>query len=358
MKLPLKKSRLSQKSAKTAGSLLKSDAEITPKSRLAKIIETIFGFRHRYTRKQFYHFVILFVVILYFSGLIVVMIIAYYPMKSGRTRLVQITVNDKFMGLAVNIYPLPAAVVNDEVISLREFYKQVSYLKHFEIHAAKSQSRSFSKEVADEAILHRRVLDNLIDTRLIRRGAKAENIFVTDADVDSAYQKLAEEYKQFEPNKSIEKTLRELFDMSVPEYKILISNQVLNEKIRKNLLVQVRISHIVTTDKTRLKIVQNALKKGDKFADVAKKYSQDINTQKQGGDLNWLSLQDIRDQISPQFLGVVLKLKVGQISAPVKTKLGYHIINLTAKRGKIELAFDVWLAELRKNAKIHRFIHA
>lgn len=361
MKLPSK--------FKNPFSHIKPHTETTPPNQprtfmmnVAHVFEIVFGFQHRYTKKQWIRFIILFLIIIYFGGLIAVSIVAYMPPSSKKNVPVRITSKDKFIGLTSNIYPLPAAVVNNDVISLRDYYKQISFIKHYQINAAKQTQSKVAATLPSEKELYSQVLENLIDNRLIRQAAKAEKISVSSADIEKTYQETIQGNKELGMFKSVEEALRKTFDMSPEEFKALIGDVILKEKVIQQLLVQVRVSHILVTDKSLIAKIQDAIKKKEDFSKIAKRYSQDLYTQNQGGDLGWLSRQDIKDQISPEFEQAVNKLKVGQISPVFKTKISgkttYEFVSLTGKRGKIDQSFTLWLDGLRKKAKIIRLIRA
>jgi peptidyl-prolyl cis-trans isomerase C len=82
----------------------------------------------------------------------------------------------------------------------------------------------------------------------------------------------------------------------------------------------------VKTEKEAQDISQK-LKAGEKFEDLAKKYSIDAANAK-GGDLGWFG----KGSMLPEFEKVAFGLKEGETSGIVKTKYGYHIIKLTGKR--------------------------
>jgi len=93
------------------------------------------------------------------------------------------------------------------------------------------------------------------------------------------------------------------------------------------------------------------------FAALAKKYSQDPGSAANGGDLGFISLGSMKDV--PAFEAALFKLKDGEISRPIATKHGFHIIRLTAiqpsqgksfeeVRGQIE-------ADLRKQRAARKF---
>ncbi len=73
--------------------------------------------------------------------------------------------------------------------------------------------------------------------------------------------------------------------------------------------------------------IRQKLLAGADFATMAKKYSQDPGTRDKGGDLGLFS----RGQMIPEFEKAVFKLKVGEISPPIRTRFGYHIVRVSAR---------------------------
>ncbi|MEJ2695064.1 MAG: peptidylprolyl isomerase [Candidatus Sulfobium sp.] len=91
---------------------------------------------------------------------------------------------------------------------------------------------------------------------------------------------------------------------------------------------QIRASHILVKTRAEAEKVLERLKKGEKFAEIARKESIDRASAKNGGDIGYFS----RGQIVPEFEKAAASLDVGQISGPVKTRFGYHIIKVTDKK--------------------------
>lgn len=80
--------------------------------------------------------------------------------------------------------------------------------------------------------------------------------------------------------------------------------------------------------KSRIDSIYKVLKGGADFAEVAKKHSQDYGTAQKGGTLPWLS----KGQTLKEFEDVAFALQVGEMSAPVLSPAGYHIILLKGRK--------------------------
>jgi peptidyl-prolyl cis-trans isomerase C len=86
----------------------------------------------------------------------------------------------------------------------------------------------------------------------------------------------------------------------------------------------------------KLKAVIVRLKKGEDFAKVASEVTEDPSGKANGGDLGYFS----KDQMVPEFSEVAFKLDKGQISDPVKTQFGWHVIKIEDKRVKEPPKFE------------------
>ncbi len=99
-------------------------------------------------------------------------------------------------------------------------------------------------------------------------------------------------------------------------------------KAELKLPLRVRASHILVKDKALALKILNETKSGADFASLAMKYSTDTGSRVQGGDLGFFT----RGKMVPPFEAVAFNLSKGQISDPVETEFGWHIIKLTDKR--------------------------
>ena len=85
---------------------------------------------------------------------------------------------------------------------------------------------------------------------------------------------------------------------------------------------EVRARHILVPTEDEAKAILADLKKGDDFAKLAKEKSKDPAPAANGGDLGYFT----KDQMVPEFAEIAFKMPKGQLSDPVKTQFGWHII--------------------------------
>jgi len=78
--------------------------------------------------------------------------------------------------------------------------------------------------------------------------------------------------------------------------------------------------------------VRGELARGAKFEDVAKRESSDSGSGQRGGDLGWVRKSDTTTLVAP-FMRAVRSLKPGELSAPVPTRFGYHLIRIDQAKG-------------------------
>src|SRR6185503_1833390 len=95
---------------------------------------------------------------------------------------------------------------------------------------------------------------------------------------------------------------------------------------------EVKASHILVRSQDEADIVRNEImeKGGDRKAVMAaaRKHSKDTTTKRAGGTLGWLT----RQKMVGEFSEATLDLKVGEVSQPVKTQYGWHLILLEDRR--------------------------
>ncbi|HXT09879.1 MAG TPA: peptidylprolyl isomerase [Roseiarcus sp.] len=131
---------------------------------------------------------------------------------------------------------------------------------------------------------------------------------------------------------------------------------------------EIHARHILLPTEAAAKAALARVKAGEDFGKVATELSKDPSAK--GGDLGWFT----KDRMVPEFAEAAFKLKKGEISEPVKTQFGWHIIQVEDTRMKTFPPFDQVkeqashyvqqkaqadiVQQLRKDAKIERFDEA
>lgn len=90
---------------------------------------------------------------------------------------------------------------------------------------------------------------------------------------------------------------------------------------------RVRARHILVQTEKDAKEVLGRLNKGEKFEDIAKQVSLD-GSKDYGGDLGYFS----SEEMVPEFSKAAFALKIGEISPPIKTDYGWHVIKLEDRK--------------------------
>jgi peptidyl-prolyl cis-trans isomerase C len=99
---------------------------------------------------------------------------------------------------------------------------------------------------------------------------------------------------------------------------------------------EVRARHILVATENEAKMLLAEIKKGTDFAELAKQKSKDPGAAAEGGDLGYFT----KEQMVPEFAEAAFKLEKGQLSEPVKTQFGWHLIKVEDKRAKPVPEFD------------------
>src|SRR5207248_4853731 len=129
---------------------------------------------------------------------------------------------------------------------------------------------------------------------------------------------------------------------------------------------EVRARHILVETEDEAKAIVQQIKDGGDFAEVAKEKSKDPGSAKDGGDLGYF----VKGNMVPEFADVAFKMYPGQVSNPVKSQFGWHVIKLEDRRSRqvpdyeqvknqiesfvARRAQTEFVAQLREGAKIER----
>ncbi|SNS56653.1 periplasmic chaperone for outer membrane proteins SurA [Ekhidna lutea] len=210
------------------------------------------------------------------------------------------------------------------------------------------------------------ILQQLVVNKMLMAQSEIDSIFVDDAEVnnnlDRRMSMMAQQFGGEEAiikayGKSIEQIRAEIFDNIKEQLTIQRMQSTLTSELKvtpaevkkffKNIpqdslpyfSTEVSIAQIMIDaepgkeqkDKVRnlLLDIKDQIESGISFEVLAKKYSQDPGSAANGGQLGFYG----RGELAPEYEATALSLKPGEISMPVETQFGFHLIQLQEKRG-------------------------
>ncbi len=158
------------------------------------------------------------------------------------------------------------------------------------------------------------------------------------------------------------------YDISEADLRYVIESQLYREKVLDVVLADVEISseeeqiwarHILVEDLETAHEVEAKLQAGEDWTDLASEYSIDTSNKDNGGSLGWFGT----GQMVPEFELAAFALdEIGQISDPIQTQFGYHIIQLLGRRTQPlpesqyqqarQTEFRDWLTAQRDNSDV------
>lgn len=196
-------------------------------------------------------------------------------------------------------------------------------------------------------------LDALVTDKIIELEAKKEKITISDKEKEEELKDLKESYggeegfkaaleqsgvteagiaEDIEKYLKTEKLLEPRIDLKEEEIKAYFDEN----KDQFAQQEQVKASHILVEDEAAAKEVKSKLDKGEDFADLAKEYSTDASNAESGGELGYFG----KGEMEAAFEEAAFSLKANEISAPVKTDYGYHIIKVEDKKEAKEAVYE------------------
>jgi parvulin-like peptidyl-prolyl isomerase len=260
-----------------------------------------------------------------------------------------------FCGVArAEIVNRVVAIVNDEVITEADVTSHV---------AALLEAQDAPPVTPDTVEMREVVLRRLIEQRLMLQEAKRAGVAVSSEEI---LERLEEMRGRFESEEQFRLSLKETG----------LSEELLKEKIREQLLVQhlietqVRATITISPQEVARELAQHPelarpgdrvralhllirvtpsrseeqaralteelrrrLTAGEAFADLARRYSEDPHRDA-GGAMDWVG----QGELLPELDAALFALSVGQVSEPIQTRLGFHLLRLEERRDASSLS--------------------
>lgn len=213
------------------------------------------------------------------------------------------------LGLAACSNPGDEVVVSTSVgdITQQDFYNSI-------------------KEIAGDQLLQQVVVEKILN----------DKYKVTDKEIEEELKAVKEQYGEgyeaaLAQSNLTEDMLKTNIRFSLLQEKATKDVKITDEEIQKyydQSSQELNARHILVEDEALAKELVEKLKAGEDFAKLAKENSTDPGSGEKGGDLGWFST----GTMVPEFNDAAYALKIDEISEPVKSEFGYHIIQVLDKR--------------------------
>jgi parvulin-like peptidyl-prolyl isomerase len=279
---------------------------------------------------------------------------------------------------SADVPPDSVAVVGDKAITKSEFDDLVQYAKR----SYGTQKRPFPKVGTPEYVQIRdQAIALLVQRAQFEVKAKELGVDVSDEAVDKRIDEYVKE-RHGGNQKKFEDELKQQ-GLSDAQARDIIRGNLVQEGIYKKVTSDVKIDdkaikdyyaknktqygtpetrvvrHVLVKDRAVAKRLYNQLKAGGDWNAIAKKYSQDPASKNQGGKMT-----ATRGQLVPEFEEVAFSLAKNQVSIPVKTQYGWHIIQALSKTKKgtttpfnqVKEAIRQQLAQDKKNKEMEKWV--
>ena len=249
--------------------------------------------------------------------------------------------------------PYPVAVVNYDFVTYGDYLAEADYISHFYKATQMDGSVDFKE-------IDKQIVDQLIENKVIAAEAIKYKITVSKDDenqvIDGVIQQNGGQDK-------VEKILNQMYGINLARFRQLVDIQILRDKLDTKVIAKVTVQHIlinvaanasaadIATAKSKIDDIRNQITNGSiSFDDAAKKYSEDSSSAPNGGALDPFSQGDM----VKEFGDAAFNTKVGDISQPVKTVYGWHIIKVNSRTGILVESFTDWLTSLKSKSLILR----
>lgn len=265
-----------------------------------------------------------------------------------------------------------ASINGTRFVTAKEFSEKIGTVKNqYAMQMGIDYKSEKGKEGYDQ--LKTQLMQELILTKLMLSNAEQEKIVVTDDMVNQEINKI--KVQNFQNNDlafkkamrkngikedSLPSILKEKMTLQKYVEKLMNDNVKLTdkdlrdeyEKRKPDFMVKesVEASHILVKSEAEAKKIYDEIKSGKDFAELAKQHSLDPGSKANGGSLGFFN----RGQMVPEFEKTAFSLKNGEVSTPVKTSFGYHIIKRTNYKPEQVMSFNEVKTNLEQQIKTER----
>lgn len=244
----------------------------------------------------------------------------------------QLILTRKTIGVSIMIKKLAVALtISASVIALSACSDGGDKEKVVETEAGDITKAEFYEAL--KAQQGEQVLNELVTVKVLEQDYEVTDKEL-DAEIDTFKDQLGDQFEMwmqqqgFQDEESLKKVLKlSLLQEAAASEGVEVSEDEMKEKYDK-LKTEIEAQHILVDDEETAKEVKKKLDDGESFKDLAKEYSKDEENAKDAGKLGYFST----GEMDPEFEDAAYNLDIDEISDPVMSQFGFHIIKVTDKR--------------------------
>lgn len=210
------------------------------------------------------------------------------------------------------------------------------------------------------------ILEDMLFQKLLLNQAELDSVQITDDQIEQTMDARFRYYiQQFGSQEKLEQFYKKPLLQIKEEFRTLVQEQLMVDEVEQKLTKDIKVTpsevrnffNKIPTDsipmiemeyevgqivkepiiskeemeatRERLRGLRERILKGENFAALATLYSEDPGSARKGGEVGFVS----RGQLYPEYEAIAFSLKKGEVSDIVKSKAGYHIIQLIERRG-------------------------
>jgi peptidyl-prolyl cis-trans isomerase C len=194
--------------------------------------------------------------------------------------------------------------------------------------------KGFGNDVQFTEKHYKQVIDELVYQEMFYFDAIENGLDKDKAFLDRVEAAMKEVLKEYAINKLIDSI--EVTEEEIKEFYETQKNQLISDG-------EVRAAHILVKEEDKIKEIEKEIQDGKEFAKAAEEYSMCPSCAKEG-DLGFFK----RGQMVKEFEEKAFSMEVGQVSEPVKTQFGYHLIKVLDKKEGEDKTYEQLKPEMEK----------
>lgn len=188
----------------------------------------------------------------------------------------------------------------------------------------------------------KQTLNNMVMEKVLIKNYKVDEKEV-DKKFDETKKQVGDQFDTLLKQQGLkEETFKNMLRAQLAQEKA-IEKTITDKELKDNYKPEIKASHILVKDEATAKKVKEELGQGKSFEELAKQYSEDTGSKEKGGDLGFFG----PGKMVKEFEDAAYKLKKDEVSEPVKSQFGYHIIKVTDIK-EPEKSFEQSKADIKK----------